>query len=324
MAGTRARASQTARERARAEMTREIKEEARRQLAVTGADGLSLRAVARALGMVSSALYRYYPSRDDLLTALIIDAYDALGEAAEQAVASRAGADADGGSAGAGSANGAGAAAGAAGGAAAGAGGAAGAGAAGGAGARARWIAACYAIRAWARANPHEYALIYGSPVPGYRAPQATVGPASRVPLAFVSLLASAAASGELAIAEPVPGAPVPGAPANGAAADAVSGLGAAAADGKGGGGMTGGGDGGWAKFLPVNGQLAVQAASLAAALRTPEIPADALVRAVIAWTQLFGMISFELFGQFVGSFDPPDALFAHAVTQLAAFVGLR
>ena len=37
--------------------------------------------------MVSSALYRYYPSRDDLLTALIIDAYDAVGEAAEQAIA---------------------------------------------------------------------------------------------------------------------------------------------------------------------------------------------------------------------------------------------
>ena len=74
MADTRAGAPRTARERARAELTREIKEEAKRQLAVTGADGLSLRAVARALGMVSSALYRYYPSRDELLTALIIDA----------------------------------------------------------------------------------------------------------------------------------------------------------------------------------------------------------------------------------------------------------
>src|ERR1700743_2937636 len=80
-------APRTARERARAELTREIKEEARRQLAATGADGLSLRAVAKELGMVSSALYRYYPSRDDLLTALIIDAYNALGAAAEQATA---------------------------------------------------------------------------------------------------------------------------------------------------------------------------------------------------------------------------------------------
>ncbi|MDQ2876974.1 MAG: TetR/AcrR family transcriptional regulator, partial [Actinomycetota bacterium] len=74
----------TARQRARAEITGEIKDEARRQLATTGAQ-LSLRAVARELGMVSSALYRYFPSRHDLLTALIIDAYDALGEAAEQA-----------------------------------------------------------------------------------------------------------------------------------------------------------------------------------------------------------------------------------------------
>src|ERR1700760_3671028 len=79
--------ARTARERARAELTLEIKEEARRQLAEAGATGLSLRAVARALGMVSSALYRYYPSRDDLLTALIIDAYDAIGEAAERAAA---------------------------------------------------------------------------------------------------------------------------------------------------------------------------------------------------------------------------------------------
>src|ERR1700748_3847967 len=81
--------ARTARERARTELTREIKEEARRQLAASGAEGLSLRAVARELGMVSSALYRYYPSRDDLLTALIIDAYDAIGGTAEEAAAGR-------------------------------------------------------------------------------------------------------------------------------------------------------------------------------------------------------------------------------------------
>src|ERR1700753_1446181 len=80
-------ASQTARQRARAELTREIKQEARRQLGAAGAQQLSLRAVARQLGMVSSALYRYFPSRDDLLTALIIDAYDAIGSAAEQGLA---------------------------------------------------------------------------------------------------------------------------------------------------------------------------------------------------------------------------------------------
>jgi len=63
------------------------------------------------------------------------------------------------------------------------------------------------------------------------------------------------------------------------------------------------------------------QAAALSAALASPVAP-DVLVRAVIAWTQLFGMISWELFGQFVGSFEPADALFAHAVDQLATFVG--
>jgi AcrR family transcriptional regulator len=244
-AGHAGHAGHTARERARAELTREIKEEARRQLAVAGADGLSLRAVARSLGMVSSALYRYYPSRDDLLTALIIDAYNSLGDALEAASSATA---------------------------------------ASSAAASRRWAAVCHAVRAWAIANPHEYALIYGSPVPGYRAPEATIGPASRMPLAFAGILRDAVAAGELA-AVPGDGSP------------------------------------------PVDGALAKQAAALSAALAAadaPEVPPGALVRAVIAWTQLFGMISFELFGQFVGTFEPTDDLFAHAVTQLTAFVGLR
>ena len=76
-----------ARERARIEVSAAIKDEARTQLAQEGAAKLSLRAVARELGMVSSALYRYFPSRDDLLTALIVDAYDAVGAAAESAPA---------------------------------------------------------------------------------------------------------------------------------------------------------------------------------------------------------------------------------------------
>jgi AcrR family transcriptional regulator len=237
----------TARERARAELTREIKEEARRQLAEAGAHGLSLRAVARELGMVSSALYRYFPSRDDLLTALIIDAYNAIGSAAEAAIEE--------------------------------------AGGKAGGGARGRWAAACRAIRAWALAHPHEYALIYGSPVPGYRAPEATVGPASRVPLAFVSVL-------------------------RGATPDEGTAAGAGAPE-------------------ELGGALAGQAAALSAALaasspdNAPAVPAGMLVRAVIAWTQLFGMISFELFGQFVGSFEPAEALFEHAVAQLMTFVGL-
>src|SRR5262249_59041568 len=77
----------TARDRARIELTEEIKQAGRRHLTEHGAAGLSLRAVAREVGMVSSAVYRYFPSRDDLLTALIIDAYDAVGAVAEAAEA---------------------------------------------------------------------------------------------------------------------------------------------------------------------------------------------------------------------------------------------
>ena len=78
-------APRTARERVRAELTAEIKASARAQLVERGASELSLRAVARELGMASSAVYRYFPSRDALLTALIIDAYDSLGDAVEAA-----------------------------------------------------------------------------------------------------------------------------------------------------------------------------------------------------------------------------------------------
>jgi AcrR family transcriptional regulator len=78
-------APRTARERARLEITQEIVDTARAHLASYGAAGLSLRAVARDLEMASSAVYRYFPSRDDLLTRLIIDAFNGLGEAAEQA-----------------------------------------------------------------------------------------------------------------------------------------------------------------------------------------------------------------------------------------------
>ena len=76
-----------ARERTRAEITRQILDAARRHLATGGASGLSLRAIARELGASSSAVYRYVASRDDLLTRLIVAAYDALGAAAETAEA---------------------------------------------------------------------------------------------------------------------------------------------------------------------------------------------------------------------------------------------
>ena len=157
-------ASHTARARARAELTQEIKAVARRQLAQSGAPSISLRSVARELGMVSSAVYRYFPSRDDLLTSLIVDAYDAVGSAGEQALARGHGA------------------------------------------VTSRWLRVAEAIRSWALANPHEYALIYGSPVPGYRAPPDTIVPAARVGLVLMRMLVDGIESGEIdATAEATP-----------------------------------------------------------------------------------------------------------------------
>ena len=154
--GTAARSvPRTARERARAEITREILDAGRRHLATDGAAALSLRAVARDLGMASSAVYRYVASRDDLLTRLIIDAYDSLGAAAETAEAAVDRADLSG-----------------------------------------RWSVICRAVRSWALTNPNEYALIYGSPVPGYVAPADTIGPASRVTDLLVKIVADGAARG--------------------------------------------------------------------------------------------------------------------------------
>jgi AcrR family transcriptional regulator len=147
----------TARERARAEITREILDAALRQLATDGAPALSLRAIARDLGMASSAVYRYVASRDELLTRLIIDAYNSLGEAAETAEARADRSDLLG-----------------------------------------RWSAICIAVRSWAIANPNRYALIYGSPVPGYVAPPDTVAPASRVAVLLTRILLEATASGRL------------------------------------------------------------------------------------------------------------------------------
>src|SRR6478736_9694910 len=78
-------ATPTARERARAEIMAELLTAARARLVADGAADLSLRAVARDLGMASSAVYRYVESRDALLTLLIIEAYDAVGHVAEEA-----------------------------------------------------------------------------------------------------------------------------------------------------------------------------------------------------------------------------------------------
>jgi AcrR family transcriptional regulator len=158
-----ATAPRTARERARAEITAEILETARGHLAQEGAAALSLRAVARDLGMVSSAVYRYVPNRDALLTMLIIDAYNSLGAAVEKAERAVPRKDY-----------------------------------------RERFVTTCHAVRTWALAHPHEYALIYGSPVPGYAAPTATVEPAIRVTTVLITILIELYANGRPPKTQPV------------------------------------------------------------------------------------------------------------------------
>jgi AcrR family transcriptional regulator len=216
-AGTRARV--------RAELTREIAEVARTHLATSGAAALSLRAVAREMGMASSAVYRYFPSRDDLLTALIVDAYDALGVAAEEADAG-AGSDP-----------------------------------------RERWLAVCRSAREWALAHPHEYALVYGSPVPGYAAPESTIGPAGRVALVLCRI-------GMAARPDPGPG--------------------------------------------------AVDDALVPGVAERIGLPPALGERAVFAWTALFGLINFELFGHTHNVVADHPAYFDHAVLRMADELGLE
>jgi AcrR family transcriptional regulator len=118
----------------------EIIEVGRRHLVTDGAAGLSLRAIARDLGMVSSAVYRYVASRDELLTLLIVDAYTELADAVDLAAEQSTGPWRD------------------------------------------RLLAMVQAARGWAVEQPASWALMYGSPVPGYHAPaELTVGPGTRV-----------------------------------------------------------------------------------------------------------------------------------------------
>jgi AcrR family transcriptional regulator len=120
---------------------RDIVRIGREHLATQGAAALSLRAVARDLGLVSSAVYRYVESRDELLTLLVVDGYDELGDAVDAAVADVPRSD------------------------------------------HARRMATIgRAVRKWARAEPATYALLFGSPVPGYQAPaERTTEPGTRV-----------------------------------------------------------------------------------------------------------------------------------------------
>lgn len=223
------------RAKVRAEMIDEIKKVARRQLATEGAS-LSLRAVARDLGMVSSALYRYFASRDDLLTALIIDAYNSLGDVAERAdarITDRS--DLLG-----------------------------------------RWLAVTKALRAWALNFPHEYALIYGSPVPGYAAPEDTVEPSTRPVIVMGAILNEAFKADRL---KTEPGAPV---------------------------------------SVPLYLEI-----DRVANLVAPDIPVPIMAKALIAWTELFGALNFELFGRLNNTIDERTDWYDYQTRTMASFLGL-
>jgi AcrR family transcriptional regulator len=145
------------RERVRQATVDEIKAVARAQMAAEGTAGVSLRAIAREMGMTAPALYRYFASRDDLVTALVVDAYDALADAMEAAVD------------------------------------------AAGPGRHAERVRAAFgAFRDWGLAHPTEFALIFGSPIPGYVAPESTRPAGVRHTDLLSRLLADAWADGAL------------------------------------------------------------------------------------------------------------------------------
>jgi AcrR family transcriptional regulator len=74
------------RERYRRQVRAEVQELAWGQIAEAGASALSLKAIAKQMGITAPALYRYFASRDDLLTELIVSAYRDLAEVVESAV----------------------------------------------------------------------------------------------------------------------------------------------------------------------------------------------------------------------------------------------
>jgi AcrR family transcriptional regulator len=78
------------RERYREQTRDEAKRIALRQLAEGGTGALSLNGIAREIGLSGPALYRYFVNRDALLTAMITDAYNDLGEEMERTAAQSA------------------------------------------------------------------------------------------------------------------------------------------------------------------------------------------------------------------------------------------
>ena len=129
------------REESRARANAAILAAARTQIAEHGGGGLSMRAIAREIDMVSSAVYRYFPTRDALLTAMIVESYGNLDDALGRARGTTP---------------------------------------------RRRWASLGNAFRAWGTRVPHEFQLIYGTPIPGYVAPPETIPAAAAVARHFL------------------------------------------------------------------------------------------------------------------------------------------
>jgi AcrR family transcriptional regulator len=144
-------------------MEARIVELGRRQLVDRGAAGLSVRAIARDLGVVSSAVYRYVSSRDELLTLLVVDAYSDLADAVDRAREDVGDLWSD------------------------------------------DVIAIARAARRWAVAHPSRWALLYGSPVPGYHAPaERTLAVGTRVVAMFFDAVAAGIATGDIRLTNDV------------------------------------------------------------------------------------------------------------------------
>ncbi|MEE6177456.1 TetR/AcrR family transcriptional regulator [Mycobacterium sp. 050134] len=151
------------RQESREQIETQIIELGRRQLVDRGAAGLSVRAIARELGMVSSAVYRYVSSRDDLLTLLLVDAYSDLADTVDRAREAVGDVWSD------------------------------------------DVMAIARAARCWAVEHPARWALLYGTPVPGYHAPvDRTVQPGTRVVGAFFDAVAAGITTGDIRLTNDV------------------------------------------------------------------------------------------------------------------------
>ncbi|MBX9243920.1 TetR/AcrR family transcriptional regulator [Actinotalea ferrariae] len=289
----------TARERARAEIRAELLAVARHHLATDGPANLSLRAIARDLGVASSAVYRYVESRDALLTLLIVEAYDAVGQTCEDALEAAARRGLDAGSC---------------------------------------WLEVARAFRKWALEHPHQYALVYGTPVPGYAAPVETVGAAVRLWGVVARVLVAARMSGTLrppqvldaaGLLEPrvvefatgiLRGATTPDAYAASDRMDASEGRGgsdgADARDVNDGAGARDAGDG-----PPADGGGAAGAAPVSD-VDLAVLEAD-VARSVTLFASLVGSVSAELFGHLHGLAREPDRVFDLTTATAALGVGL-